>query len=145
MQSCVLKYIYLRVCNCAYMTGSHQPTYWKEGGRESPMPPVLSRGGGSSGWLSVHWDPPSEWALSARTSWGRENLMWQTVDMFVFEGSRKNYFAKWHRSHCGEREDQKEPLQTLWHWKRQAHLAYGWGKATKWGAARGFEMTASYW
>lgn len=93
MQSCVREYIYLRVCNCAYMTGSHQPTYWKEGGRESPMPPVLSRGGGSSGWLSVHWDPPSEWALSARTSWGRENSMWQTVDMFVFEGSTKKIFC----------------------------------------------------
>lgn len=44
----------LRACNCPYMTGSNQPTYWKEGGLESPMPPVLSRGGGSSGWLSVH-------------------------------------------------------------------------------------------
>lgn len=32
------------------------------------MPPVLSRGGGSSGWLSVHWEPVSEWELSARTS-----------------------------------------------------------------------------
>lgn len=55
-------------CNPAYMR-CERPTYWKEGGRESPMPPVLSRGGGSSGWLSVHWDPPSECALSARTSW----------------------------------------------------------------------------
>uniref|UniRef100_A0A3B5M498 Rap-GAP domain-containing protein n=1 Tax=Xiphophorus couchianus TaxID=32473 RepID=A0A3B5M498_9TELE len=35
------------------MTCSRQPTYWKDGGRESPMPPVLSRGGGSSGWLSA--------------------------------------------------------------------------------------------
>jgi len=32
------------------------------------MPPVLSRGGGRSVWLSVHWEPVSEWELSARTS-----------------------------------------------------------------------------
>lgn len=42
--------------------------YWNDGGRESPMPPVLSRGGGRSVWLSVHWEPVSEWELSARTS-----------------------------------------------------------------------------
>lgn len=45
--------------------------YWKEGGRESPMPPVRSSGGGSSVWQSVPWDPASEWAPSARTSCGR--------------------------------------------------------------------------
>ena len=32
------------------------------------MPPVLSMGGGRSVWLSVHWEPVSEWELSARTS-----------------------------------------------------------------------------
>jgi hypothetical protein len=35
-------------------------SYWKDGGRESPMPPVRSRGGGRSVWLSVPWDPASE-------------------------------------------------------------------------------------
>lgn len=58
----------MSVCCRANTTSSKQLTYWKEGGRESPMPPVRSRGGGSSGWLSVHWDPPSECALSARTN-----------------------------------------------------------------------------
>lgn len=32
------------------------------------MPPVLSMGGRRSVWLSVHWEPVSEWELSARTS-----------------------------------------------------------------------------
>lgn len=46
---------YLPAClMCATLCTHDGPTYWKEGGRESPMPPVLSRGGGSSGWLSVH-------------------------------------------------------------------------------------------
>lgn len=43
-------------------------SYWNDGGRESPMPPVLSMGGGRSAWLSVHCEPVSEWELSARTS-----------------------------------------------------------------------------
>lgn len=76
---CVCVFVCTCVCNvcndvcivfmCSRtQTQPEQCTHWKEGGRESPMPPVLSRGGGSSGWLSVHWDPPSEWELSARTS-----------------------------------------------------------------------------
>lgn len=47
-------------------------TYWKEGGLESPMPPVRSMEGGSSGWLSAQTDPPSECDPSADTSWREE-------------------------------------------------------------------------
>ncbi len=32
-------------------------TDWKEGGLESPMPPVLSGGGGRSAWESAHTEP----------------------------------------------------------------------------------------
>lgn len=100
------------VCNCAYVTSGNQPTHWKEGGRESPMPPVLSRGGGSSGWLSVHWDPPSEWALSARTNWETEELEKKGKkihhETYIFSSERKNtnndkYLVEWYRSH-GEEE-----------------------------------------
>lgn len=47
-------------------------THWKEGGLESPMPPVRSMDGGSSVWLSAQTDPASEWDPSADTSWGDE-------------------------------------------------------------------------
>lgn len=45
-----------------------QVTYWKEGGLESPIPPVRSMEGGSSVWLSAQTDPASEWEPSADTS-----------------------------------------------------------------------------
>lgn len=54
------------VCFTGYMCVD---TYWNEGGLESPIPPVLSSGGGSSVWLSVHTDIPSVWELSANTSY----------------------------------------------------------------------------
>lgn len=46
-----------------------QVTYWKEGGLESPIPPVRSMEGGSSVWLSAQTEPASEWEPSADTSW----------------------------------------------------------------------------
>lgn len=46
-----------------------QVTYWKEGGLESPIPPVRSMEGGSSVWLSAQIEPASEWEPSADTSW----------------------------------------------------------------------------
>lgn len=126
------------VCNCAYMTGGNQATYWKEGGRESPMPPVLSRGGGSSGWLSVHWDPPSEWALSARTNWEthrereKEYLL---KSRYIQLTNNNTYFVEWYRPHSEEREKIKSKTSTdsatlkdkhtqwCWH-RRQPHLVY---------------------
>lgn len=47
-------------------------TYWKEGGLESPIPPVRSMEGGSSVWLSAQTEPASEWEPSADTSWRDE-------------------------------------------------------------------------
>lgn len=49
-----------------------QVTYWKEGGLESPIPPVRSTEGGSSVWLSAQTEPASEWEPSADTSWRDE-------------------------------------------------------------------------
>lgn len=43
-------------------------THWKEGGRESPMPPVRSIGGGSSEGLSGQKEPGSGCEPSADTS-----------------------------------------------------------------------------
>ncbi len=54
------------VCCTGYMCVD---THWNEGGLECPMPPVLSSGGGSSVWMSVHTDIPSVWELSANTSY----------------------------------------------------------------------------
>ncbi len=61
----------LKVSNKCQTNYLHGITHWKEGGLESPIPPVRSRGGSSSLWLSVHWDPPSEFVPSANTNYSQ--------------------------------------------------------------------------
>ena len=74
-----------------------QVTYWKEGGLESPIPPVRSMEGGSSVWLSAQTEPASEWEPSADTSWrdGRQRMKWMRHWENVYKSGQTSWPKAW--------------------------------------------------